>query len=97
MQKYHVDQRPGATINYAIFLCVASVLIVTAVAYVGNKYKTELIAWNQGIEIDNTTVASIKTTQPGENKNKITKVEIGADNTKTYRVFQLPKALTAAR
>lgn len=97
MQHYNVNQRPGATINYAMFLCVASVLFVSAIAYVGNKYEPELTAWNQGIEIDNTTVASIKRVQPGNSKNTITKVEIGADNTKTYRVFQLPKALTAAQ
>ncbi|MEP2942521.1 MAG: hypothetical protein ABJM86_03295 [Hyphomicrobiales bacterium] len=97
MQEYNVSQRPGATINYAIFLCVASVLFVSAIAYVGNKYTPELTAWNQDVEIDDTIVASINKTQPSKNKNTITKVEIGADNAKTYRVFQLPKGLRPAQ
>ena len=85
--------RRGAIFNYAVFLCVASVLLVSAIAYLGNEFEAELTAWNQNVEIDYTTVATIKGDPQIKTKNSITKIEISPDNTKTYRVYQLPKGL----
>jgi len=83
----------GATIEYAIFLCVASVLLVSGIAYLGIQYRPQLVAWHQGVEIDKTAVGSISTLEEIGKDGSITTVETGPDNVKTYRVHKLPKGL----
>lgn len=93
--QYRPNRRPGATLQYTVFLCVASVLFVTGIAYVGNQYSPQITAWHQGVEIDTTAVGSITQEPPIKIDNSITKIETGPDNIKTYRVYQLPKGLIA--
>lgn len=90
---YGTDRSGSRTIRYAIFLCAASVLFVSAIAFIGEQYKTQLTAWHQGVEVDYTAVGSIANNQQVKSNNSIIKEEIDADNVKTYRVYQLPKGL----
>lgn len=92
--EFRPTRHPGATIRYAISLCVASVLLVSGIAYMGNKYSPQLTSWHESTEIDSIAVGSITRGTTTRTNNSVTKIEIGPDNTRTYRVYQLPKGLT---
>lgn len=67
----------GASIQYALFLCVAALAIVGGVALVGEQLRPQVVAWGNSQKVDNTLTGSIKK-DTGPN---------------TYRVFQLPDGL----
>ncbi|MBA4782890.1 MAG: hypothetical protein H2045_06690 [Rhizobiales bacterium] len=83
--KFKENRKGGATIEYAIFLCAASLLFVTAIALTGQYYKPQLTQWAQSRQVDNTFVGSIRSTEE--------QTETG----KKYRVFQLPAGLKKQR
>ncbi|MEP3232430.1 MAG: hypothetical protein ABJN04_09575 [Hyphomicrobiales bacterium] len=90
-KKFESSVRGGASIEYALFLSAMAIMVVSGVAVLGDQFKPQIIAWREGfkpVEIDYVTTASTSKKQ-GE---LTTDVQIDGD-TKTYRVYKLPKGL----
>ena len=90
-KKFGKSVRGGSSIEYALFLSAMAIMVVTGVAVMGDQFKPQIIAWREGVkpvEIDYVTTAST----PKKSGELTTDVQIDGD-TKTYRIYKLPKAL----
>lgn len=67
----------GANIEYALFLAAMSILVLSGVAILGDQFRPQLVAWRQGVNVDDTLTGSVK--KDGE--------------TETYRIYKLPPGL----
>lgn len=91
LKKFGRSVRGGSSVEYALFLSAMAVMVVTGVAVLGDQFKPMIIAWREGVkpvEIDYVTTAST----PKKKGELTTGVEIDGD-TKTYRIYKLPKGL----
>lgn len=90
-KKFRKSVRGGASIEYALFLSAMAIMVLSGVAVLGDQFKPQIIAWREGVksvEIDYVTTASTS-----KKKDELTTdVQIDGD-TKTYRVYKLPKGL----
>ena len=89
--KFEKSVRGGASVEYALFLSAMAIMVVAGVAVLGVQFKPQIIAWREGVkpaEIDYVTTAST----PNKKGELTTDVQIDGD-TKTYRIYKLPKGL----
>lgn len=91
LEKLKASVRGGASVEYALFLCIMAVMIVSGVAMLGDQFKPLIVAWRENVkpaEIDYVTTAS-----PRKNNEELVTDIQQDDGTKTYRIYKLPEGL----